>query len=139
MKKIIPTLLLTIASFPVIVHAASCDKLRSNINNASDLLNKAQQAKSFNDAKRGMNSAKYAMNDVAEDARSCPCAEAADLFDDAATKIRLARDADATGRFNDYVKQGIERFGAAIDALNACPASQQKSQDLNSTTNVLPD
>jgi hypothetical protein len=125
MKKIIPMLFMVAGSFPILTHAASCDQLRDHINNASGLLNKAQQAKSFDDAKRGMNNAKYAINEVAEDARSCPCVEAADLFDGAATKIRRASDADVVGKYNDFVRLGVEGYGAAIDALNACPASQQ--------------
>lgn len=124
--KLIPILFVIASSFPAMVYAASCDKLREDIKTASDLLNKAQQATNFTDARQVMNNAKYVINEVAEDSRTCPCVEAGDLFDNAATKIRRASDADTVGKFNDYGEQGVKTFGAAIDALNSCPASQEK-------------
>lgn len=73
-----------------------------------------------------MNSARSAINVVAEDFRNCPCVNDANLLDDASTKIRRASDADGIGRFNEYTRQGVELFSAAIDALNACPESQKE-------------
>ncbi|CAG0996672.1 hypothetical protein MTYP_02599 [Methylophilaceae bacterium] len=136
MKKITPLLLVLIAgSFPLMVHAASCDKLREDIDTASGLLNKSQQAKSFDEARRVMNSARHAINEIAEDARDCPCFDAANLFDDAATRVRRASDADAVGRFNDFGRQGVEMYGAAIEALNACPESRKSPQGQQSQDN----
>jgi hypothetical protein len=128
-------LLLITSSISTMAHAASCDQLRDDIQIASNLLNKAQEAKSFNDAKRLMNNAKSAISEVAEDSRSCPCMDAANLFDDAAAKIRRASDADGIGRFNEYGRQGVEIFGAAIDALNNCPESQKNPQGQQSLGN----
>ncbi|MDP2248197.1 MAG: hypothetical protein Q8J65_08705 [Nitrosomonadales bacterium] len=126
MRKITQLLLIMMtSSLPAMTYAASCDNLREDIKTASDYLNSSQQAKSLDDAKRMMNKAKYAINEIANDARECPCLDAANLFDDAATKIRRASDADVAGRFNDFVKQGVELYGAGIDALNSCPESQQ--------------
>lgn len=122
--KIVQILLLITGFVPAMVHGASCDQLEGNMQTAADLLNKAQEAKTFEDAKRGMNKAKYAINEIADSARSCPCAEAANMFDSAASKISRGSNADVTGRFNHYVRQGIAGFQEAIDALNACPASQ---------------
>lgn len=129
MKSLVSLVLMcTVAGASTIVHAGSCDKLRDDIEITSGLINRAQEAKSFNDAKRAMHSAKFAMNQIAEDARDCPCMDAADLFDDAATKISRASDADVVGRYNDFSKQGVQLYGAAIDALNSCIASQKSPQ-----------
>ena len=130
MKKV-QMLLLIVGFFPLMAHAASCDQLRDEMQTAADLLNKAQEAKTFEDAKRGMHKAKYAINEVADSARSCPCVEAAELFDSAASKISRGSNADVTGRFNYYVRQGIEGFQQAIEALNACSASQQPVNQQN--------
>src|SRR5690606_12371688 len=115
-----------IGSFSIMAHAASCDQLRADIKTASDLLNKAQQASRFDDAKRGIKKAGTAINTLAEDSRSCPCIDAANLFDDAAAKIRRASDTDAIGRSTGYSEPGGEIDGAAIGALNACPESLQE-------------
>lgn len=120
---IVQMLLLVAGFMPALVHGASCDQFEGNMQTAADLLNKAQEAKTFDDAKRGMSKAKYAINEVADAARTCPCAEAADLFDSAASKISRGSIADVSGRFNHYVRQGIAGFQEAIEALNACPAS----------------
>src|SRR5690606_32979238 len=116
-----------IGSFSIMAHAASCDQLRADIKTASDLLNKAQQASRFDDAKRGIKKAGTAINTLAEESRSCPCLDAANLSDDADAKIRRASDTDAIGRFNEYSKQGVELYATAIDALNACPESLQQN------------
>lgn len=115
-----------VGSFSMGVHAA-CDQLRENIGVASELLNKTQQASRFDEARRGMKQAGSAIGTVADDARDCPCPDAANLFDDAAAKVRRASDADGVGRFNVFTKQGVEFYGAAIDALNACPEGLQQN------------
>lgn len=131
MKTTIQLLLLLAASgFAATAHAAACGELRADIKTASDLLNKAQQAELFENAKREIKKAGATMNTLAEDARSCPCPDAAALFDEAAGKMHRASVADGIGRFNEFSKQGVERYAAAIDALNACPQSlQQNSSD----------
>jgi len=124
------TMLLLLLAFclPMTGHAASCDQqLRDDVDAASQLLNKAQEAKTFDDAKRGMHLAKYAINKAADTARTCPCDEAGALFDSAATKIGRASNADVSGRFNHFAKQGIEEYAGAVELLNACPASQEPS------------
>lgn len=124
--KTIQCLLLMGLYLPMAGNAASCDQqLRDDVDAASQLLNKAQEAKTFDDAKRGMHLAKYAINKVADTARTCPCEEAGTLFDAAATKIGRASTADVSGRFNHYARQGITEYAGAVEMLNACPASQE--------------
>jgi len=126
MKILLPIFLLMLSNISFAAQPA-CDELRADIETASELLNKAQEASSFDNARQVMDNAKYSINQIAEDARSCPCNDAAALFDAAATKLRRASDADSVGKFNQYSSKGIENYGAAIDALNNCPASQQNN------------
>lgn len=125
MRKIMLSLLL-ISSFPAVAAEASCNALREDLKTAADLLNSASLANNFNDAKRAMEKSKYGINAVAADARACPCIDAADQFDKAATKFRRASIAGSVGEYNEYSRQGVKEYGTAIGALNSCPASQQQ-------------
>jgi len=120
--------LLLVGSIPAAAAEASCDAIRGDLKTAADLLNGASLANNFNDAKRAMEKGKSAVKAVAEDARACPCTDAADQFDNAASKFRRASIAGSVGEYNEYTRQGVKEYGVAIDALNNCPASQQAEQ-----------
>ena len=127
MRNIILALLM-VSSFPAGAGEASCNTLRENLKTADNLLNSASLANNFNDAKRAMDKSKSAVNAVAADARACPCVEAANQFEKAATKFRRAGIAASVGEYNKYTRQGVKEYGAAINGLNNCPASQQTEQ-----------
>ena len=118
--------LLLISSFPAVAAEASCSALREDLKTAANLLNSASLANNFNDAKRAMEKGKYAVNAEAGDAQACPGEDAAEQGQKPTSRFQREIDAGSVGEYNEYSRQGVKEYGAAIDALNSCQASQQQ-------------